>query len=154
MKQVGEKLDPLCEPRSGAREVCVRVNREYRRTWNKRKATRGFYRSSEAITTRRYYKYVRPCIDHVLPHHPARVSTRLAERVVTTGGCDHLGDPVPAAENGVGPLEKYDAPRFGGSNGFPHSSDPSAAISDEPRSLVGLDPIEAVRALLGPANQD
>src|SRR5690348_2169646 len=139
MEEMREHLDPVDHARPGTREMAAGIDGEDVAGLRRRQLAplrvgeqlTGLLRGAlEVSAARRDDEDLGRPLAHCVPAHADGISALPAETVEPAGKLDHLRYPVPAAEQGIDPLEEEDA-----------SSSRAAELDREPRQplLVGLD---------------
>jgi signal transduction histidine kinase len=111
VEEPGQLLDALEEAGARTRPGGVGVHRHHRDTGGEDAAGHqvvGQLLASGAVEAAgRHHEHVGLRREDRLPRHPPRLLPRRGQHRLTTGRLDHLRDPVPGRERGLGPLQEH-----------------------------------------------
>src|ERR1041384_3809447 len=109
VEQMREELDAFGDSWPRAREVGIRVDREYGRAIDTRNLPGELDRLLETIAAGSDDDHFRLRLANLIPRHSLRITAGPAHRIDAARDLYHLRNPVSGAEQGLGPLEKDDA---------------------------------------------
>ena len=135
MEDVGEQLQPVDDPRAGAREVRRGVDRDHAARPQRLELVgvglRLLQRALGVVAARHHHDDLGRGRGHLLPTARLRRLARQPEHVEAARVLDHLRRPVARAEDRVEPLQRGDGDAVGGPYGQPHAVDPARGGGDE-----------------------
>ncbi len=106
MKKMREQLNSFDDAWAWPGKVCICIDSVHLDVLSARHPPREFRGALESVAARRHDDRLRLRAQDVIPLHANRIFAGSTQWIVAAGERNHLGHPVPAAEQWIRPLQK------------------------------------------------